>query len=1204
MRRIQHIGAIVFALFMVFLLVGCIEEERTIVNVEIDPLSIAEDFDVSDFSISDLKLIVTFSDETEETVTVTEAMISSADLAMLLYRGTYEITINYQDLTVELTLVLHDQVTETILFGYYEYATITLGFVGTYEAWIDSITSQGTLQILKAEYNAQNEVVLTLSNMQTVNLGQMITETYEVTFYDKDGNVIALIVVPRGGSAIPPAGPEVPDYTFIGWDGVYQNVMSDVIVYPIYQRNYTEITVDDADELIISIDRLEHAQFEVDLDSIFSQTSETMGQQESRTLSSILNTATQMDTDPFGPDYYIPHNYWQHMFYHESLYEQPAIIDGYHVITQTLTTYSDHALNNLYETTEQVTSHARERADWAVEYITVVDTWVNDGDFKYLLHYDEVLDRVELYTIWNYEPLSITSYEKIYVFYNINGEEVIESWVYQIYSDPAEPGYPGVMGYHNSVGGRDFNYYAVWLDESYEPNQMHHFRGINMNEEGYYEYYDNDLHMISGDYGWYTIQPYIYPNLEEIVYVDQPNITLYSPDASSNVITIFKNFDSGYQVSLYLPAMNGVEALLVEEGGMYQENQDSPATQAMLTENGFTTMPDWWVVENHNIEIMKGLRTSQGTFYEEHGILSGTVTLQFINIDIGSEGLRDYDYYYNRFGVAILYIDVDTIEDVVTELTAYLEEIGLSYKYGDTALLFEEMGYVYANYEALGQDVRVTNYTLWGPEAMYTDYETYLSAVDEIVSNLEIRDDLMAMEETFSLISMSEMPAKTDLDSITFIRTENAIVGALELMGTFLSTDQLTATLSRSPLLQINKSYSLYYGLMIGGRLIELAHTTPQVFTGQDLSFSSDFRIDIPLDLVIGDYQLVVFFAKNTEDGFIRISNIMPAPVGDFMGFEFYLLYDEFTEEAITFKPIYVDGSVIFSFFKIDAFSPKVYIKNNEPFETTYEEYEFHGLQGRIDATLIAPFYAQVRDLIKALYVMDNFDGEMELNEENFSEYDAKVSVLHALLEEGWRITVIDEAGNVTDITLTIQFGYVATFMADEVLVDKAIQVPGGTVVPPVAPEKKGHTFIGWGTGDFIMNEDRTFTAVYEVNTYTITWTYLDDVVGTTEVVYGDNLGLFEMPTLEGHFYQWQIFYESMPDMDITIQGNYYKHTYTVIFYLDGNVYQEVNYQYGDPIIYPIITAPEGFHFSGWDPIHETMPSISFYTYGLILPNE
>ncbi len=1202
MKKIQHIGAIVFALFMVFLMVGCISEPG-IVSVVIEPSSVAESVDISEFDLSDIKLIVTYSDESTDEISVTDDMLSTTDLDKLLYRGTHEITITYMGYTMEVTMTIMDQATDLVLQAYYLHATTALGFVGTFEAWVNSITNQGSLDILKAEYNTQNEVVITLSNKQTMNLGTISTESFTVTFYDKEGNVIATIVVPSGGSAIPPSAPVIAGYTFIGWDGNFINITADVHLYPIYQDNYTQVTVDDADELVISIDRLEHAQFEVNLDSIFSQTSNTMSHQESKSLSTILNTATQMDTDPLGPDNYIPHTYWNHMFYHKSLYEQPAIIDGYHVITQTLTTYSDHALNNLYETTEQVTSHARERADWAVEFITVVDTWVNDGQFKYLLHYDEALDRVELYTIWNYEPLSITSYEKIYVFYNVNGEEVIESWVYQIYEDAEVNGYPGVMGYHNSVGGRDFNYYAVWLDESYEPKNMHHFRGINMNEEGYYEYYDNDSHMISGDYGWYTIQPYIYPNLEEIVYVDQPNITLYSPDASSNVITIFKNFDSGYQVSLYLPAMNGVEALLVEEGGMYQENQDSPATQAMLTENGFTTMPDWWVVKNQDIEIMKGLRTSMGTFYEEHGILSGPVTLQFININIGSEGLRDYDYYYNRFGVAILYIDVDTIEDVVTELTAYLADIGLSYKYGDTALLFEEMGYIYANYEALGKDVTVTNYTLWGPEAMYTDYETYLSAIDEIVSNLEIRDDLMAMEETYSLISMSQMPAKTDLDSITFIRTENAIVGGLSLVGTKLSTDQLTATLSRSPLLQNNKSYSLYYGLMIGGRLIELAHTTPQMFSGQDLSFSSDFSLDIPMDLVIDDYQLVIFFAKNTEDGFIRISNIIPAPVTAFDTYSEYLV-DIFTETTIEIKTIYVDGSAIVSVFYSDTFSPKVYIKDNEPFDTTYEEYEFHGLQGHIDATLIAPFGATADDLLKGLYTLDNFDGEKELILENITKDGLAVQATDSLTETGWMITVDDEAGNVTDITLTIQFGYIATFMADEVLVDKVIQLPGGTVVPPVAPEKIGHTFISWGTDDFIMNEDRTFTAVYEVNTYTITWTYLDSVVGTTEVAYGDGLGLFEMPTLEGHFYQWQIFYESMPDMDITIQGNYYKHTYTVIFYLDGNVYQEVNYQYGDPIVYPVIEAPEGFHFSGWDPIHETMPSISFYTYGMILPNE
>jgi hypothetical protein len=137
------------------------------------------------------------------------------------------------------------------------------------------------------------------------------------------------------------------------------------------------------------------------------------------------------------------------------------VVEGFHVITSTLTTFSSHALNNLYEVNTQVAESSRKQADWAVDYLTVMDTWVIQDNFKYLLHYDEALDRVELYSVWTYAEWSITAYRKIYVYYNQKGEEVVETWDHQLYTDETIPGYPGVMVYHNAIAGRDFNYYAI-----------------------------------------------------------------------------------------------------------------------------------------------------------------------------------------------------------------------------------------------------------------------------------------------------------------------------------------------------------------------------------------------------------------------------------------------------------------------------------------------------------------------------------------------------------------------------------------------------------------------------------------------------------------------------------------------------------------------------------------------------------------------
>ncbi|TNF08817.1 MAG: hypothetical protein EP317_02255, partial [Bacillota bacterium] len=524
-------GAILIALFSILILISCQKDDPTIVitSVEIDETVLEDIYDLSDFELSDIKIIVTYSDDSTESITVTQAMLSSSDIDKLSWMGTHELVINYLDYQLNLSIELTSASMLALLQAQYQVAVNTLGFNGNYEAWIDEIVKNDALNIIFVELNQQNELIITLSNFETITLvNEQQPDTFTVSFFGKDGILLDTQVVQSGASASAPIPPIVSNYNFIGWDASFDHITSDISVHAIYQYTGTPLaTVENADELLISLNRLENAQFEVDLDTIFSQASSEQSVKKSRSLSYFYDPNRLLSMgESIDPTSYIPHNYWNHMYYYEGLFTQPEVIDGYHVITSSLTSMSSHALNNLYEVNIQVTSHARDKADWAVDFITVVDTWVTTDNYQYLLHYNDEIDRVELYTIIDiYGDGKVMSYEKIYVYYNNLGEEVVESWVNQIYTDEEMPGYPGVLGYHNAINGRDFNYYAIWLDESYQPTDMHHYRGINLSEDGYFEYYDNSYLMIEGEYGWYTVQPNIDMLNETIWYSETPYIT-------------------------------------------------------------------------------------------------------------------------------------------------------------------------------------------------------------------------------------------------------------------------------------------------------------------------------------------------------------------------------------------------------------------------------------------------------------------------------------------------------------------------------------------------------------------------------------------------------------------------------------------------------------------------------------------------------
>jgi len=1191
MKRTHWLGAMIIALFSVFFLIGCQGTEKTISSIEVDSSSVLGPVDIANFDVSTLKVKVIFSDGTTEVVTVTENMIASADLIKLTYMGNHQIQVTYEGRTLQFSIQLTDAATLANLTTFYNYAVTTLGFVGSYDAWIQNLLAGGTATIRSASFNSSNELIIILSNAQTLNLGQMTSETLTVSFYGFNGELLATIIVPKGGSAIPPNAPEIVNYQFNGWIEPFTNVQFNTEVHAIYVYTGQQISsIDNADELIISLTRLEAAQFGVNLDAIFSSTTNTQQSSRKRSLGSIIKEGTMMDTsDGFTPNVFIPHTYWNFMYYHPNLYQLPPVVEGFHVITSTLTTFSSHALNNLYEVNTQVAESSRKQADWAVDYLTVMDTWVIQDNFKYLLHYDEALDRVELYSVWTYAEWSITAYRKIYVYYNQKGEEVVETWDHQLYTDPTIPGYPGVMVYHNAIAGRDFNYYAIWLNENYEPSNMRHYRGINMNDEGYYEYYDNNMLMVSGDYGWYTINPMVNREQESISFSNEPYITIYSPDASCDVMTIYGSEDN-YVVEMSLPSMTGVEALLVEEGGMLKKNQDSPDTQQFLINEGYALMPDWYEMNKWDIEVDSGFRTARGTFYAQHGTLTSPITLQYVFVEIGNEGLRAYDHYHNYYGKIVIRIEAPSIDDLVTMLTNYMDQVGLSYKYGNTASLFKEFHDVYKNYQTIGEDVSIVHDGLTLPSDRYTSFEDYQKSEAAMVCYLNIESLLVSMLATKPSMPFNQLPSKNDLNAISLINTQNSLTGQLRLTEEGIVTSGLQGTLRRSPLLQNNQQYSLYYALQVGGRLIELGHETPQTFAGQDLSFQGNMTFELPDHLMVGEYKLVVFYGKVVGDAFLRVSNPIAWSFQDLIE-STQLNKDDETETAIETKIINDQGKLLIKVSLVDAYAPKVTLGFDDTmyqFEQTIQE-------------LLLPEGTTVEAFLSMVHINDNVDGPLKPDLSDLKKNQQSVALTDLMTSGVWVYQVSDAFGLVTKITITIiNPGYTVTWMIEDDLYQQTIVSPDTILTQIPVPERLGYTIVGWDSENVTITAHQVYHAVYTINTYKVTWMYQDQVIREDlDVPFGTILVGPEMDPVVGHYFAWQLTGGgTMPAGDLVVTGQYQKHLYTIIYMIDDAFFAVQEVYYGDPITPLSVTPPQGKVFSGWNLTYTVMPAEHLTVYG------
>ena len=95
-----------------------------------------------------------------------------------------------------------------------------------------------------------------------------------------------------------------------------------------------------------------------------------------------------------------------------------------------------------------------------------------------------------------------------------------------------------------------------------------------------------------------------------------------------------------------------------------------------------------------------------------------------------------------------------------------------------------------------------------------------------------------------------------------------------------------------------------------------------------------------------------------------------------------------------------------------------------------------------------------------------------------------------------------------------------------------------------------------------------------------------------TNVDYGTALTAEAEPTKEGYsFSGWSEVPETMPSHDVTITGAFTINQYNVKFIVDGEVVSEQKLDYGTKIDVPEVAEKEGYTCSGWSEVPETVPA-------------
>ena len=182
------------------------------------------------------------------------------------------------------------------------------------------------------------------------------------------------------------------------------------------------------------------------------------------------------------------------------------------------------------------------------------------------------------------------------------------------------------------------------------------------------------------------------------------------------------------------------------------------------------------------------------------------------------------------------------------------------------------------------------------------------------------------------------------------------------------------------------------------------------------------------------------------------------------------------------------------------------------------------------------------------------------------------------------------------DVTLEAEFmvnSYKLVYMVDDSEY-KSYDIDYGTALTAEdAPVREGYTFSGWeGLPETMPAYDVTVYGSFSINTYNAVFKIDGEVVATVPTVFNEPVVAPAAQEKEGHtFAGWQDVPELMPAHDIEIQGSYTVNSYKLVYMVDGAEYKSYDVDYGTALTAEEAPVREGYTFSGWEGLPETMPA-------------
>lgn len=172
--------------------------------------------------------------------------------------------------------------------------------------------------------------------------------------------------------------------------------------------------------------------------------------------------------------------------------------------------------------------------------------------------------------------------------------------------------------------------------------------------------------------------------------------------------------------------------------------------------------------------------------------------------------------------------------------------------------------------------------------------------------------------------------------------------------------------------------------------------------------------------------------------------------------------------------------------------------------------------------------------------------------------------------------------GDTVYVNWTIN-SYTVTFMDGKTLL-KTEKVQHGSAAPePKVPEKDGKTFKGWDKPFDNVTSDLTINAVYDVDTFTVTFKDGEKVLSIQTVEYDKSATAPTVTPAPGKKHTgWDVAFDHVQD-NLVVNATFEDIMYTVKFVADGITRYETKVKYGEKVDAPNAPEVKGKTFERWD---------------------